>query len=106
LKWDSTGLNSEAGQTRVATSLKEELPEMERTAQEEIKAHLMATNDEFRKLADQHADYSKRVDALEAMPRPSEQEQIEEVRLKKLKLRLKDQMEAMILRYQRAQNVA
>jgi uncharacterized protein YdcH (DUF465 family) len=79
---------------------------MERTAQEEIKAHLMATNEEFRKLAQQHADYARRVDALEAISHPSEQEQLEEVRLKKLKLRLKDQMEAMILSSRKAQNVA
>jgi uncharacterized protein YdcH (DUF465 family) len=79
---------------------------MERNAQEEIKAHLMATSEEFRKLAAQHADYAKRVDEIESIPHPSEQEQMEEVRLKKLKLRAKDQMELMIRSYYRAQNVA
>jgi uncharacterized protein YdcH (DUF465 family) len=79
---------------------------MERTAQEEVKAHLMATSEEFRKLASEHADYAKRVDALEAIAHPSEQEQMEEVRLKKLKLRIKDQMEQMILSYYKARQVA
>jgi uncharacterized protein len=76
---------------------------MERNAQEEIRAHLMATNEEFRRLVDQHADYAQRVDALEDIAHPTEQEQLEEVRLKKLKLRLKDQMEAMIQDYHRTQ---
>jgi len=90
----------------VATSLKEELPRMERTAQEEIKAHLMATSEEFRRLASEHSEYAQRVDALEAIPHPSEQEQMEEIRLKKLKLRAKDQMEDMILSQYKAQHVA
>ena len=90
----------------VATSLKEELPKMERTAQEEIKTHLMATSEEFRRLATEHSDYAQRVDALEAILHPSEQEQMEEVRLKKLKLRVKDQMEDMILSQYKAQHVA
>jgi len=38
-----------------ATSSWEELPNMERNAQEELKAHLMVTNEEFRRLAGQHS---------------------------------------------------
>jgi uncharacterized protein len=78
---------------------------MERNAQEELKAHLMATNEEFRQLATEHADHARHLDALEALPHLTDQEQIEEVRLKKLKLRLKDQMEAMMSQY-RSQQVA
>ena len=58
----------------------------------ELKAHLMATDEEFRKLAEQHAQYAKELEQLEALPHLSDQEQVEEHRLKKLKLRLKDQM--------------
>jgi uncharacterized protein YdcH (DUF465 family) len=74
-------------------------------AQEQLKAHLMETNDEFRRLAAQHSEYAKKLDALEALPHLTDQEQVEEVRLKKLKLRLKDQMEAIVSQY-RAQQVA
>ena len=43
--------------------------------------------------------------ALEAKPRLSPEEELEEHRLKKMKLRLKDQMNAIVSRH-RAQNVA
>lgn len=78
---------------------------MELNTQDELKAHLMATNEEFRALASQHAQYHQQLEALENKPYLTDQEQIEEVRLKKLKLRLKDQMNEMIARY-KAQNVA
>jgi uncharacterized protein YdcH (DUF465 family) len=75
------------------------------TYNEELKAQLMETNDEFRQLALQHSQYAKQLDALEALPHLSEQDHIEEHRLKKLKLRLKDQMLEMMNRY-RAEHVA
>lgn len=78
---------------------------MERNAQEQLKAHLMETNEEFRELASRHSEYARKLDELEALPHLSDQEQIEEVRLKKLKLRLKDQMEA-IMSQSRSQEVA
>ena len=78
---------------------------MERNAQEELKAHLMETNAEFRQLVAQHGDYARKLEALEALPHLTDQEKMEEVRLKKLKLHLKDQMEAM-LSHNRPQQVA
>jgi uncharacterized protein len=74
----------------------EELPNMERIAQEELKAHLMATNEEYRRLASMHSEYAHKLDELESHPHLTDQEQLEETRLKKLKLRLKDQMEAIV----------
>ena len=65
----------------------------------------MATSDEFRHLAERHSEYAVQLDALEALPHLTDQEQLEEVRLKKLKLRIKDQMEAMMKQY-KAQQVA
>jgi uncharacterized protein len=84
----------------------EELPNMERNALDELKAHLMTTNEDFRKLVQQHSDYARKLDDLEAQPHLTEQEQMEETRLKKLKLRLKDQMEAIISQYRGQQQVA
>ena len=83
----------------------EELPIMERNALEQLKAHLMDTNEEFRRLASQHSEFARKLDALEAIPHLSNDEQLEESRLKKLKLRLKDQMEAIVSQY-RSQQVA
>jgi uncharacterized protein len=71
-------------------------PDMERNVQEQLKAHLMESDPQFRQLAAQHGDYARKLDALEALPHLTEEEQIEEVRLKKMKLRLKDQMEAIM----------
>jgi uncharacterized protein YdcH (DUF465 family) len=78
---------------------------MENNTQDELKAHLMATSEEYRTLADQHCQLHKQLEELEAKHHLSDQEQVEEVRLKKLKLHLKDQMNA-ILAQSRAVRVA
>lgn len=72
---------------------------MDRNTQEEIKAHLMQTNEHFRDLAHQHHEYKELVAALEAKPVLTAEEEVEEHRLKKLKLHLKDQMEQMVSEY-------
>lgn len=56
---------------------------------------LLANHDEFRKLATEHTLYEKRLDSLTEKRYLTEDEKLEEVRLKKLKLRLKDQMESI-----------
>ena len=56
---------------------------------------LYANHDEFRKLAIEHTLYEKRLDSLTEKRYLTDDEKIEEVRLKKLKLRLKDQMESI-----------
>jgi uncharacterized protein YdcH (DUF465 family) len=78
---------------------------MERNAQEQLKAHLMETNEEFRRLAGQHSEYAHKLEMLEAQPHLTYDEQVEETQLKKLKLRVKDQMEAILKQY-RTQQVA
>jgi uncharacterized protein YdcH (DUF465 family) len=72
---------------------------------EELKAHLMATSDEFRSLAQQHAQYHKLLEELEAKEHLTLEDEVEEQRLKKQKLRLKDQMNEMLAR-SRPQQVA
>jgi uncharacterized protein YdcH (DUF465 family) len=78
---------------------------MEQNTLEELKAHLIATNEEFRRLADEHSELKKQLLALEALPHLSYEQELEETRLKKIKLRLKDQMEAIVSQY-RSQKVA
>ena len=72
---------------------------MDRNAQEEIKAHLMQTNEKFRQLMDQHHEYDRKVAALIAKPSLTAAEEVEEHRLKKLKLHLKDEMEHIVSEY-------
>ncbi|HSW50910.1 MAG TPA: DUF465 domain-containing protein [Bryobacteraceae bacterium] len=74
-------------------------------AQDDLKAHLMETNEEFRRLALEHGEYGKKLDELCSRSYLTPEEQVEEVRIKKMKLRLKDQMEGIMSRY-RAQRVA
>ena len=76
---------------------------MERNAQEELKAHLMKSNEEFQRLAKQHSELANSLEALEALPHLTHEEQMEETRLKKMKLRLKDQMEAILSQYRSRQ---
>ena len=65
---------------------------MDRNGQSEITAHLMQTNVQFRQLMDRHHEYDRMVEALESKPVLSMSEELEEHRLKKLKLHLKDEM--------------
>jgi uncharacterized protein YdcH (DUF465 family) len=81
------------------------MPGMDRNALEELKAHLMQTDEEFRRMVNEHSDLAHKLDELASRPYLTEQEQIEEVRLKKLKLHTKDGIEAKLSMY-RARNVA
>jgi uncharacterized protein YdcH (DUF465 family) len=73
--------------------------------QEELKAHLMATNEEFRSLAEKHAAYHSQLERIESKTHMTLEDEVEEQRLKKQKLRLKDQMNEILGRY-RTQQVA
>jgi uncharacterized protein YdcH (DUF465 family) len=66
---------------------------------------LMANHDEFRKLVQEHLQYSQRLDLLTQKRYLSDEEKLEEVRLKKLKLRLKDQMEQIERQYRSSHQV-
>jgi uncharacterized protein YdcH (DUF465 family) len=79
---------------------------MELNTQDELKAHLIATDEHFRTLNNQHHEYDARLEALEAMSHPTEEEQLEEVRLKKLKLHLKDQIMEALSRHKMEQVVS
>jgi uncharacterized protein len=68
----------------------------------ELRERLMATDHEFRDLAAQHHELDSRLHELSSRHFLTEPEQIEEIRLKKQKLRLKDRMEDIARRYQSA----
>jgi uncharacterized protein YdcH (DUF465 family) len=73
---------------------------MERLSQDELKAHLIQTNEKFRRLASAHSEYARKIEAIESLSHPSEEQQIEEVKLKKMKLHAKDLMAKMLNRYE------
>jgi uncharacterized protein len=60
-----------------------------------VREVLLSSNDEFRRLAQEHQHYAQQLDTIISKPYHSEQDQLEEIRLKKLKLRLKDEMESL-----------
>jgi uncharacterized protein YdcH (DUF465 family) len=70
---------------------------MEMSKTDGLKEELMASNPEFRELAREHGRYEQRLSELSALTYPSDEEQLEEVTLKKKKLALKDQMYSLML---------
>ena len=69
------------------------------TQDEGLKAHLLQTNEQFRSLAEQHAQLKKQIEVIEAKPHVTGADELEEQRLKKLKLSLKDQMNEIMAQY-------
>lgn len=62
----------------------------------DVRDRLVREDAEFRRLHDKHADYDRRLQALQSRRYLTDEERVEESRLKKLKLSLKDRMEAMV----------
>ncbi len=68
----------------------------------DIEANGSPDSEEIHRLEAQHRHYSEQLEVLIQKPYPSEQEQLEEVRLKKLKLYIKDQLVARRSSHHRA----
>jgi uncharacterized protein YdcH (DUF465 family) len=66
---------------------------------EELRSILSQKDEEFRHLATTHHDYERRLEELATKPHLTADEEIEEKRLKKEKLHLKDRMEAIARNY-------
>jgi uncharacterized protein len=62
---------------------------------------LLTSHDQFQRLAQEHTQYSQRLESLTEKRYLTEDEKLEEVRLKKLKLRLKDQMQSLEQQFHR-----
>jgi len=72
------------------------------TQDEELKAHLLETDEQFRTLAGQHAQLKQKIEEIESKPHVTPADEIEEQRLKKLKLHAKDEMNQILARYKHA----
>lgn len=79
---------------------------MELTNTDSLKEQLMSSDPEFRELAREHSRYEERLSELTSLAYPSDEEQLEEITLKKKKLALKDQMHAIMLRHQHGESTA
>jgi uncharacterized protein len=66
---------------------------------EELKRELLQSDETYRQLATRHHDLDEQIHNLTARTYLTEPEQLEEVRLKKVKLQLKDQMEDILRRH-------
>ena len=73
---------------------------------DKLKEELINRDPEFRELAREHTRYEERLSELTALAYPSDEEQLEEVTLKKKKLAIKDQMYSLIMQHQKNQSVS
>jgi len=73
---------------------------------ESVREQLLASHEEYRRLALEHNIYSQRLHSLIEKRYLTEDEKLEEVRLKKLKLRVKDQMQLIEQEHRREAQVA
>ena len=61
-----------------------------------VRDELIKSNSAFRELVHQHEDYEKRLVELAHLTYPNDDEQLEEVTLKKKKLLIKDEIYAIL----------
>ena len=79
---------------------------MDVTTADMLKEELISRDPEFRELAREHTRYEERLSELSALAYPSDEEQLEEVTLKKKKLALKDQMYSIMMQHQKAESMS
>lgn len=68
----------------------------------EPRERLAQQDSHFRSMVEKHREYDQRLQELRTRKFLTDDEQLEEVRLKKLKLSLKDRMEALLRKYSEA----
>lgn len=67
-----------------------------------FREQLLSNDPVFRQLANEHKKYEARLTELSSLQYPSDDEQLEELNLKKKKLAVKDQMHAMLVQQHQA----
>jgi uncharacterized protein len=72
---------------------------------DDLKAELLKTDDDFRRLYEEHQEYERRLQEINHKNMLSQDDEIEEKKIKLHKLTLKDQME-QILRMHRESRVS
>ena len=79
---------------------------MELTNTDSLREELIMKDPEFRELAREHGRYEARLSELTSLAYPNDEEQLEEITLKKKKLAVKDQMQEILLRHQQKEESA
>ena len=64
--------------------------------QSEARERLLKEDDHFRHLAEEHSQFEARLESLQSSRWLSDQEELERIRLKKMKLSIKDEMESIL----------
>lgn len=80
--------------------------EMDIATTDSLREELINHDPEFRELAREHHKYEERLSELSALTYPSDEEQLEEITLKKKKLALKDQMYSIMMQHKRTESVS
>jgi len=80
--------------------------EMDVTTADMLKEESIKRDPEFREMAREHTRYEQRLSELSALAYPSDEEQLEEVTLKKKKLALKDQMYSIMMQHQKTESLS
>ena len=73
---------------------------------EVVEANGRMAGESLRQLQEQHRRYSQLLESLVSKPYLSEDEKLEEVRLKKIKLRLKDEISGLLSTQKRIDSIA
>ena len=69
---------------------------MDMSVADPVRDELIKSNSAFRDLVHQHQDFETRLNELAHLTYPNEDEQLEEITLKKKKLAIKDEIYAMM----------
>jgi uncharacterized protein YdcH (DUF465 family) len=69
---------------------------MDMSTADAVRDELIKSNPAFRDLVHQHQDYETRLSELAHLTYPNDDEQLEEITLKKKKLQVKDEIYAMM----------